>query len=443
MKKILNKRTLGYMALALVCVMLGSGMTLLKPHAEAENVVVVTSPFTAAVDMVRDSVVGVSNYQMVRVGGNGNGYYGGFDPFSFFGFGNYGFGNYGYGNYGQQEAPKSEEVEYSTGSGVVVAPGYVMTNYHVVSDASALKITVAADAEEEAKIYDAVLVAKDENLDVAVLYVDGLDLPAVELGDSDTLRVGDWAICIGNPLNKKFAGTVTAGIVSGLDREITKNTTTDKYGRKTTVTNSMIQVDAAINSGNSGGGMFNTQGQLMGIPTMKYSGSAYGTTASIESIGMCIPINAAKPVIEEALANKDKVMETVKEEKKEEETAEKTDILHGKPRMGVTVTGLNSNSTAIRNGVLPMGIYVKEVQENSPAAYAGMQHGDIIVDLDDTVVTSVSQMQQIIENHAEGDVVKVKVYRVEGGLELDATTIGDGEYVDLELTLAVVDDVIQ
>ena len=261
-----------------------------------------------------------------------------------------------------------------------------------------------------------------------------LELPAVELGDSDTLQVGDWAICIGNPLSAKFAGTVTAGIVSGLDRSVSESPPTDKYGRKETVTNKMIQVDAAINNGNSGGGMFNTQGQLMGIPTLKYSGSS-STTATIEGIGMCIPINAAKPVIEMALSGKGNAVDG---------QAATDNALYGKPRMGVTVAALDSSSVAVREGVIPMGIFVKEVDEKGPAAKAGIEAGDIIVDIDDNVITNVSQMQEIIGGHKEGDVLKVKVYRVPGLAELDLNEeVPDGEYVDLELTLAIVDDVAQ
>lgn len=432
-----NKRWLAMIALALVCVMIGTGIGMSRPVAQAETVII-TSPFTEAVTKVRDSVVGVSNYQMVRVN-NGNSNYYSINPFDFFGFGNFGFGSgygngYGYGN-GGYDGGASEEVEYATGSGVVIADGFVLTNYHVVENASALKITIAADNEKDAKTLDAELVAYDKNLDVAVMKVEGLNLPAVELGDSDTLQVGDWAICIGNPLSTKFAGTVTAGIVSGLDRSVSESTTTDKYGRKETVTNKMIQVDAAINNGNSGGGMFNTQGQLMGIPTLKYSGSS-STTASIEGIGMCIPINSAKPIIDMALSGNGNAQGT--------QNDAANNALFGKPRMGVTVAALDSSAAAVREGVIPMGIFVKEVEEKGPAAKAGIEVGDIIVDIDDNVITNVSQMQEIIGGHKEGDVLKVKVYRVPGLADMNLNDeIPDGEYVDLELTLAIVDDVAQ
>ena len=425
MKNMNMKRVLGGIALALVCVMIGCTMNLNTYGANAETVVV-TSPFTEAVAKVRDSVVGVSNYQMVRVGNSGNSSYYGINPFDFFGFGNFGFGygnDYGYGN---GNGDQSEEVEYATGSGVVIADGYVLTNHHVVEGASALKITVAAENEEEARTLDAVLIADDEKIDVAVLYVEGLDLPAVELGDSDTLQVDDWAICIGNPLSSKFAGTVTAGIVSGLDRKVSEKKTTDKYGRKETIVNEMIQVDAAINNGNSGGGMFNTQGQLMGIPTLKYSGSS-ATSASIEGIGMCIPINAAKPIIEEAL-KAEKPAAGV--------NAQNSGIdMTGKPRLGVTGSDVNENSRVFIEGLIPDGVVIGEVQPGSPAEAAGIKPNDIIVEIDGTVIKSMSQMQGIIADHKAGDTLKIKVFRMEDSENPEA----DGEYVDLEVILAVVD----
>ena len=144
----------------------------------------------------------------------------------------------------------------------MVAKNYVLTNYHVVDGASSLKISVLKDGDDEPTLYDATVAASDANKDVAVLYVPDLPLEPVELGDSDQLVVGDWAICIGNPGNgagSVMTGTVTAGIISALDREIESDSeSVDRIGRKSTAVNTMIQTDTAINSGNSGGGMFNS-----------------------------------------------------------------------------------------------------------------------------------------------------------------------------------------
>ena len=425
-----SRHFLGYVAVALVCVMLGSGLTLvLEGQAQAETLttttapVVVTSPFTAAIAQVRDSVVGVSNYQVVRYTTY---------PNSMFG---YGFGSRGSGQVQEQE------VEAATGSGVVIADGYVLTNFHVVEDATSLKITVAGEGSEETTAYDAVLVASDENVDIAIVYCPELKLAPVALGDSDTLQVGDWAICIGNPLGTQFSGTVTTGIVSALNRSVSSSSY-DKYGRKETVTNAMIQVDAAINSGNSGGGMFSVTGDLMGIPTLKYTGSVY-TGTTVEGIGMCIPINAAKPLIEDVLSGKIKTPEVTPSESRE--TAADNGInLSGKPRMGITIASMNANSSAVMNGTLPKGVYVSEVESGSPAEAAGMQVGDIIVDVNDNVITSTSALQSIVAEYKAGDTLQVKVYRVPGLADLTSMDeIPDGSYVDLEITLAVMDDVKQ
>ncbi len=413
-----RKHGIGYLAIALVITMVGFaafnsfGAKAESGTTDTANTVVVTSPFTEAIKEVKSSVVGVSNYQMVRYSTGGSW--------------NWGFG------YDRGEST-TQEVEAATGSGVVIAEDTVLTNFHVVEDASSLKVTTGDDE------FDATLLAYDENLDVAILKADGLNLPAVTLGDSDTLQVGDWAICIGNPLGEQFAGTTTVGIVSALNREVS-STTTDKYGLRGTVTNTMIQVDAAINSGNSGGGMFSVNGELMGIPTLKYTGSAFSGN-TVEGIGMCIPINAAKPLIEDVLSGKVTGNATAGANTN---ASGNTDLLNGKPRMGITITGINTASTAVRTGQLPNGVYVTEVEEGSPAAEAGMQAADIIVDADNTVITSTSQLQEIIAEKNAGDTVEIKVYRVPGLADLtDADEIPEGEYITMTVTLEVVDSSVQ
>lgn len=413
-----RKHGIGYLAIALVITMVGFaafnsfGAKAESGTTDTANTVVVTSPFTEAIKEVKSSVVGVSNYQMVRYSTGGSW--------------SWGFG------YDRGEST-TQEVEAATGSGVVIAEDTVLTNFHVVEDASSLKVTTG-DNE-----FDATLLAYDENLDVAILKADGLNLPAVTLGDSDSLQVGDWAICIGNPLGEQLAGTTTVGIVSALNREVS-STTTDKYGLRGTVTNTMIQVDAAINSGNSGGGMFSVNGELMGIPTLKYTGSAFSGN-TVEGIGMCIPINAAKPLIEDVLNGKVTGNATAGANTN---ASGNTDLLNGKPRMGITITGINTASTAVRTGQLPNGVYVTEVEEGSPAAEAGMQAADIIVDADNTVITSTSQLQEIIAEKNAGDTVEIKVYRVPGLADLtDADEIPEGEYITMTVTLEVVDSSVQ
>ncbi|MBP3645445.1 MAG: trypsin-like peptidase domain-containing protein [Clostridia bacterium] len=427
-----KKKFFGYVAITLtLAVMLGASFVIQPSNADAEavtvseNATIVTSPFTAAVQKVHGSVVGVNNYTTYST--NNNNYYN--NPFNnpFFGFGfGFGGGNYGYG-YGDsnpyQEEGETREVLQGTGSGVVVAKGYVLTNFHVVEDATKLEVTI-----DEQK-YPAQLMGTDENKDLAVLFVDGLPIEPVVLGDSDVLQIGDWAICIGNPLG--FSGTTTVGVISALNREISGNAT-DAYGKRTT--NTMIQTDAAINSGNSGGGMFNVAGELIGIPSLKYSSSSYGE-ATIEGIGMAIPVNVAKPLINDVLAGKGNVQSA---------PGSQSITSGAKPRLGVTVTNMNSSHYAVANGLLPTGAYIVSVEEGSPAEKAGIQVADIVVEIDGEIIANTTEMTSNLGKKQAGDVVNVKVYRVPGGLDkVNGSDIPEGEYIDLKVELAILDEVAQ
>ncbi|MBE5783446.1 MAG: trypsin-like serine protease [Clostridiales bacterium] len=371
----------------------------------------VTSPFIQVANQVRDSVVGVNNYTTST-------YY------SYFGYG-----------YGGRQSEERESLS-GTGSGVVISKyGHVLTNYHVVEDASRLTITIANDESEQ----EAMLVGYDEELDLAILHVQGLDLDPVPLGDSDQLQVGEWAIVIGNPLGEEFARTLTVGVVSAIDRQVT-DTTLDRYGRRTSITNSMIQVDAAINSGNSGGGMFNTLGQLQGVPARKYSSSGL-YSASIENIGMCIPINVAKPLIEEVLRSYNTDAKTPSSNNGDTQAAIDSP-LHGKPRLGIT--GVSVPSTTQNR--LPLGSLVKKVDAGSPAEEGGILPGDIIVEVDGEITSSMTALTNKLGSYKEGDTIKIKVFRdtnLANQIDseyIDLSKIGEGEYIDLQVTLRVVDD---
>ncbi len=436
MKRILNTKLMGIVALALVCVFAGTVIGASQPAANAEEKVVLTSPFTEAIAKARDSVVGVNNYQIVNNYGNGFGSYGyGFGYGYGYGYGNpYGYGNGGYGNGNGNQQNSGREVKYGSGSGVVIAKEYVLTNYHVIDGASSLKISLD---DEDGVLLDATVAAYDETKDIAVLYVPGLELEPVALGDSDSLQVGDWVVAIGNAIG--FTKTATAGIVSALNREIESDATTkDRFGRTSTVTNTMIQTDAAINSGNSGGGLFNTAGELVGIPTLKYSGSRYNG-ASIESIGMCIPINEAKPVIDEALgkaAGNQAATEPDQSGKQDGEQNVRNDRL-GKPRFGVTVTTLQHIDT------LPDGAYVMAVEENSPAQKAGLLPGDIIVQIGDKRISSSNDMIAALEGTQTGDTLTVTVWRPETVIDAENGYFdtANGKYVeDLQVTLAILEE---
>ena len=380
----------------------------------------IDSPFLSVVNHVRNSVVGVNNYA------TSTSYYG------------YGFG-YGYGQ------PETRESLRGTGSGVVITEyGHVLTNYHVVDGASRVTVTTGTDEEE----HEATVVGYDADLDIAVLEVKNLNLEPVQLGDSDAMQVGEWAIVIGNPLGERFSRSVSIGVVSGLGREVTDRSM-DKYGRISTVTNTMIQTDAAINSGNSGGGMFNILGQLQGIPSMyalSSSGSSFFFSAGeqADNIGLCIPINVAKPLITEVLKdynNTGKSADTRSQSGDSEE--EHIDSpLYGKPRLGVTITTLSNSS---RYG-LPAGAFVRAVEAGSPADDGGVKVGDIVVEMDGTVLDSQNALITKLNGYHEGDQVQLKVYRDPELSEktnlnnIDVNKLGQGEYVDLTITLRVVDN---
>ena len=382
----------------------------------------IESPFLSVVNDVRNSVVGVNNYT------TSTSYYG------------YGFG-YGYGQ------PESKESLRGTGSGVVITQyGHVLTNYHVVEGASRVTVTTGTDEQE----HEAAVVGYDADLDIAVLEVKNLDLKPVELGDSDALQVGEWAIVIGNPMGERFSRSVSVGVVSGLGREVTDRTT-DRYGRMTTVTNTMIQTDAAINSGNSGGGMFNILGQLQGIPARYAVSSSLGssiffsTGEQADNIGLCIPINVAKPLITEVLKDYKSGSNTSADTKNNSGKSIEEHIdspLYGKPRLGVTITTI-SNGTQYG---LPAGAYVKAVEDGSPADNGGIKAGDIVVELDGTVLDSQNALISKLNGYKEGDTIQVKVYRdpaltEQVGLNsIDTSKLGNGEYVDLTVTLRVIDD---
>ena len=424
-----NKKSLVYIALLLVLMLaIGTSAALVQNDSAAtavtvsQSATVVQSPFTEAVQLVTNSVVSVNNYTMRAPRSQS------IDPFAFgFGFG-WGEDYDGSRRNRGDESGEPREVQQGAGSGVVIAAGYVLTNYHVIDGATRLEIAV----DEET--YDAVLVGSDEALDIAVLWVDKLPLSPVTLGDSDLLNVGDWAICIGNPLS--FTRTATVGIVSALNREIS-NSTTDAYGLRKEIVNQMIQTDAAINSGNSGGGMFNVAGELVGVPSLKYSSSMF-SGSSIEGIGMAIPINVAKPLIEEAVNGE-------LPEGAEASTQNAAGITTGDtPRIGVSVSDLNTSNAAVAAGILPRGAYVSEVEAGSPAEKAGILPGDIVVEVDGTITSTTTQMVSILRAKQAGDIVNIKVYRIEGVDDLlGFEDIPEGEYIDISVELALLGNVKQ
>ncbi len=270
----------------------------------------------------------------------------------------------------------------STGSGFVLTEdGYVVTNHHVVADASGVTVTMHDGTEYEAKI-----VGTDETNDVAVLKItENVQLQAVTVGSSDALNVGDQVVAIGNPLGE-LTSTLTVGYVSAKGRDVTTD------GK----TINMIQTDAAINSGNSGGPLFNSQGEVVGITTAKYSGSS-SSGATIEGIGFAIPIDDVMPLVDD-LINYGYINSAY---------------------LGVMVSDMDA-STASYYG-LPVGAYVQEVTAGNCAEKAGLKAKDIIVGLGDYEIKSVSDLTKALRKFKAGDTTLITVFRSGQELSLSIT----------------------
>lgn len=293
---------------------------------------------------------------------------------------------------------RTELVEQATGSGVVITTqGHVVTNYHVVEGASDVQVLW------QDQYLSAEVVGVDELTDLAVLRVtENVTLPAVQMGSAEEVRVGDWAIVIGNPLGQQFADTVTVGVISALNRELEDSTIVK-----------MIQTDAAINSGNSGGGMFNTKGELIGIPSLKFSTSGEDGVASIEGIAMAIPMDVVGPVVNSL-------------------------IQYGKvtrPKLGISVMTLRGSEEPT-DGRIPAGVYVSAVTKGSPAQKAGIQVDDIIIRVDGERVMRHTDLTNRIASHAAGDSVTLTIVRIPG---LGQLTVQDripaGKTLDVTVVL--------
>lgn len=266
-------------------------------------------------------------------------------------------------------------VSEGAGSGVIISKdGYIVTNNHVIDGAS--KITVKTS---DKKSYTATLIGKDSKTDLAVLKIDATDLKAATYGDSSKLVVGELAVAIGNPLGE-LGGTVTEGIISALNRDVTID------GQ----TMNLLQTSAAINPGNSGGGLFNEYGELIGVVNAKSSGS------DIEGLGFAIPVNT--------------VMETI-------DSIIKYGYVQGRIETGLTLLDILDTQTARRYGVPSLGVYVQEVTDNS----SKLKAVDRIVSVDGTQINDSSEFKQIIEKHKVGDTLSITVSRAGSSLQVKLT----------------------
>lgn len=280
----------------------------------------------------------------------------------------------------------------ASGSGIIISEdGYILTNNHVINSSSSnsnsyyqiteannLKVTLYNDDTE----YDAKVIGSDSQTDLAVIKIDKTGLTAAELGDSSAVQVGEFAMAVGNPLG--LQSSISCGIVSAKDREVTDTDTKTTYH--------VIQTDAAINSGNSGGALVNADGKVIGINTLKLSGTG------VEGIGFAIPINSTIDVYKE-LISKGKI---------------------SRPFIGIT--GIDLDEATAKKNNLVEGIYVKSIENFSAAEKAGVKVGDVIIEADGSLVKNMDELNTIKNKHSVGDKLKIKVNR-------------DGKEKELTLTL--------
>ena len=269
----------------------------------------------------------------------------------------------------------------ASGSGfIITSDGYILTNYHVISGSKAVTV-----ATYDHNTYDAKVIGYDASNDIAVIKIDAENLKPVTLGDSDTLRVGESVYAIGNPLGE-LTFSLTGGIVSALSRNVQTEAGTSM---------SLIQTDCAINSGNSGGALFNTRGEVIGITNAKYSSSGMGSEAEIDNIGFAIPINSVKRIVTSIIEN--------------------GYVL--KPYIGITVSPL-SEETANITGI-KAGAVVQDVTEDAPADKAGLKSHDVIVKVGDTDINDSNDLVQVISKSDPGDVLTFHIYRQGQEITLD------------------------
>lgn len=285
-----------------------------------------------------------------------------------------------YDLFGQQVGGQGDE-----GSGVIISKdGYIMTNYHVVANADPKAgkqqspiIEVFLPDKRQAK---AKFIGGDSKNDLAVIKIEMDNLPVAELADSSKIQAGETAVAIGNPLGMDFAGSVTVGVISAVER------TMEVEGK----TLKLIQTDAAINPGNSGGALVNSQGQVIGINTVKIS------VTGVEGLGFAIPTNEAKPIVDQIVAY---------------------GYVKGRPSVGIS--GRDITEAISKAYDLPMGVYIEGLLQNGAAEKAGIQRKDIITAVDGKEIKSIKDLEAIKKNHKAGDKVKLDISRSGKKITLD------------------------
>lgn len=268
----------------------------------------------------------------------------------------------------------------ATGTGVIYSEnGYIVTNYHVIEGGESYTVQLTDD-----RVLSATLVGDDPTSDLAVLQVNAADLTSAVFGNSDVLQVGDAVVAIGDPLGVEYRGTMTDGIVSAINRNVSLD------GR----TMNLIQTNAALNSGNSGGPLINSLGQVIGINTVKIG--AFADKAGVEGLGFAIPSTVVKDIVDQIISQ---------------------GYVSGRPYLGIT--GENLSIFYQRYYRLPDGMYISAVAEGSNAAAAGITAGDILLSIDDTRVYTQSDLDTLLYGYTAGDEVTIVIYR--GGYTMQAT----------------------
>ena len=277
-----------------------------------------------------------------------------------------------------------------SGSGVIMSKdGYIITNNHVVDGAQSVSVQLSDGTSLDAKI-----IGTDEQTDLAVIKVTPTsDLTAAEFGDSDELEPGEYAYAIGSPGGVQFANTITGGRISAINRDLTVN---DRVM-------TLIQTDASINNGNSGGALINKYGQVVGITSAKLSGNAFGS-ATVEGMGFAIPINTAKDIVDELIQN---------------------GYVSGRPSIGITGQNVESADGKVS------GVQVYSIESRAKAASEGLQVGDVITAVDGTPTPDMDKVNELKQDKKAGDKLTLSVYRISTGKTLNITiTLTDSH--DLE-----------
>ena len=263
-----------------------------------------------------------------------------------------------------------------SGSGVIVSEdGYIVTNNHVISGGNSVTVFL-----NDTTSYPAAVIGSDSVTDIAVLKINATGLTAAKFGDSSTLRVGDFALAIGNPLGE-YQGSVTFGIISALNRDVEIQNETHR----------MFQVDAAINPGNSGGGMFDSNGMLIGIVTAK------NISEEVEGLGFVLPMNDVKPVIEDLINH---------------------GYVKGRPTLGFEPVEITSMRVANYYGLKRLGVYVNSITQGSCAEQCGLQFKDYISTADGETVATVERLNEILNSKKVGDTLVLEVWRGEEVLDV-------------------------